>query len=101
MLEVVPRDDPESMFVIDATALGNVARFFNHSCSPNMRTHQIYVPPAPYPHIGFFALRDIEIGEELTFDYAGGANVLPTTHASTSASCICLCDTPNCRMILE
>ena len=49
--------------VIDCGVNGNVSRFINHSCEPNCETvdddGRIFVE----------ALRDIEIGEELFFDY--------------------------------
>lgn len=54
---------------LDATRIGNLARFFNHSCSPNM----CLVPVRSYyilPNIAFFAKRDIFAYEELTFKYS-------------------------------
>lgn len=49
--------------VIDCGVNGNVSRFINHSCEPNCEAvdddGRIFVE----------ALRDIEIGEELLFDY--------------------------------
>ncbi|CAG8647063.1 2948_t:CDS:2, partial [Paraglomus occultum] len=55
---------------IDATTFGNVARYFNHSCEPNMQIHIIRVDSI-IPVIGFFANRDVLPGEELCFDYGG------------------------------
>ncbi|KAH7725065.1 pre-SET domain-containing protein family protein [Aphelenchoides avenae] len=31
-----------SMFVIDGKNVGNVGRFFSHSCQPNMTPHSVY-----------------------------------------------------------
>jgi SET domain-containing protein len=49
--------------VIDATRRGGPARFINHSCEPNCRSFleggRVYIE----------AVRDIEPGEELTYDY--------------------------------
>ena len=49
--------------VIDAAALGNAARFINHSCAPNCETviedRRVYVE----------AVEDIGRGEELHYDY--------------------------------
>jgi hypothetical protein len=53
--------------VIDATEYGNLARFINHSCEPNCETQKWNVLGEIC--VGIFALRDIEEGEELTFDY--------------------------------
>ncbi len=49
--------------VIDATVQGNEARYINHSCEPNCEA------VAEDGHIYIEALRDISIGEELTYDY--------------------------------
>lgn len=54
-------------FVIDAEKAGNELRFANHSDEPNMRP--FCVIDRNLVHIGFFAKRHIEAGEELTFDY--------------------------------
>ena len=53
----------DSYWGIDGSRGGNGSQFVNHSCRPNsfvriMRGHVI-----------FFALRDIEPGEEITLDY--------------------------------
>jgi SET domain-containing protein len=49
--------------VIDAGVGGNAARFVNHSCAPNCETviedRRVFI----------YALRDIDPGEELTYDY--------------------------------
>ncbi|GAB2218885.1 hypothetical protein Droror1_Dr00002117 [Drosera rotundifolia] len=57
--------------VINAKDGGNIARFMNHSCSPN-----VFWQPIVYEnssgsqvHIAFFALRHIPPMTELTFDY--------------------------------
>lgn len=48
---------------IDGKGRDNIARYINHSCDPNCETEirngRVYV----------FAIRDIEPGEELTYDY--------------------------------
>jgi SET domain-containing protein len=49
--------------VIDGSRNGNDARFINHSCDPN--TEVVIVRQRVYVH----ALRDIESGEELFYDY--------------------------------
>jgi len=70
-----PDTDPDNPFhtfffslddgrVIDAGVRGNAARWINHSCSPNCETEEdddcrVYI----------YAKRDIEAGEELTYDY--------------------------------
>nr|CAN75267.1 hypothetical protein VITISV_028162 [Vitis vinifera] len=62
---------------IDATKSGSQARFINHSCEPNCETRKWSV--LGEVRIGIFAMRDISIGTELTYDYNfqwyGGAKV--------------------------
>lgn len=56
-------DDDRSL-VIDANVGGNAARYINHSCEPNCE------PIAYGDHMWIIAVRDIEPGEELAYDYA-------------------------------
>eukprot|EP00743_Colponemidia_sp_Colp-15_P008068 GILK01008743.1.p1 GENE.GILK01008743.1~~GILK01008743.1.p1 ORF type:complete len:320 (-),score=60.49 GILK01008743.1:149-1108(-) len=53
--------------VIDATRHGNAARFINHSCDPNCSTRVITVDGQK--KIVLYAKRDIQIGEEICYDY--------------------------------
>jgi uncharacterized protein len=50
-------------WVRDANVSGNVARFINHSCTPNCYSHIVGTT------IWIRAGRNIEPGEELTYDY--------------------------------
>ncbi|MEO7361781.1 MAG: SET domain-containing protein-lysine N-methyltransferase [Gemmatimonadaceae bacterium] len=50
--------------VVDAAVDGNDARFINHSCDPNCDA------VIDDGRIWIEALRDIEVGEELAYDYA-------------------------------
>ncbi|XXG42629.1 hypothetical protein AAC387_Pa01g2859 [Persea americana] len=55
---------------IDATRVGNVARFINHSCDGgNLLTVLVRNCGSLLPRLCFFASRDIVEGEELTFSY--------------------------------
>ncbi|KAG4081302.1 hypothetical protein H8356DRAFT_1321915 [Neocallimastix lanati (nom. inval.)] len=53
--------------VIDATKKGNLARFINHCCDPNCNAKIITVDG--HKKIVIYAKRDIEEGEEITYDY--------------------------------
>ncbi|KAG1521954.1 hypothetical protein G6F47_002598 [Rhizopus delemar] len=53
--------------VIDATKRGSIARFINHCCSPNCSAKIITVDKQK--KIVIYANRDIEPGEEITYDY--------------------------------
>jgi hypothetical protein len=76
--------------VIDPTYKGNLARFINHSCEPNCETQKWHVLSEVC--VGIFTLRDIEEGEELTFNY--GFDKFKTTFQK------CLCGTPSCKSYL-
>ncbi|KDP39657.1 hypothetical protein JCGZ_02677 [Jatropha curcas] len=55
---------------IDATRIGNVARFINHSCGcGNLSTVIVRSFGGLLPRLCFFASKDIKEGEELTFSY--------------------------------
>ncbi|XP_028058530.1 histone-lysine N-methyltransferase SUVR5-like isoform X2 [Camellia sinensis] len=78
-------------YIIDATSYGNVSRYINHSCAPNLVNHQVLVESmdCQLAHIGLYANRDIAAGEELTYDYQ--YKLLP------GEGCPCYCEAPNCR----
>jgi SET domain-containing protein len=54
----------DSKFDLDGNVTWNPARFINHSCAPNCEAEI-----DPEQHIWIVALRDIQPGEELTFNY--------------------------------
>ena len=65
---------------IDAEKEGNIARFYNHSCQPNLSfTTTLSIKSKPI--IVLHALKDIEIGEKLTISYVD----------KDSLGFICLC----------
>jgi hypothetical protein len=39
---ILPLGDRTAKLAIDATVMGNLSRFFNHSCDPNMNIVEIY-----------------------------------------------------------
>ena len=59
-------DEIGRSFVIDATQ-GNLTRFINHSSSPNLKPFHVFYDG--YYHLIFIALRLIQKGEQLSYDY--------------------------------
>ena len=79
----------DSKTVIDAGVDGNDARFFNQSCDPNCES------TVEKRRVFIDALRDIEPGEELTYDYQiyceeGDPENIEEVFA-------CRCGSPKCR----
>ena len=75
--------------VIDAAVNGNEARFINHSCEPNcdavIDEQRIFIE----------SIRDIAVGDELTYDYA---YVLDERHTPAAKRRYpCTCGAPRCR----
>ncbi len=74
--------DIDGRFSLDGARGGNGTHYINHSCHPNayMRT--------TYGHVLFFALRDIQPGDEITIDYE------QTLHPDSKR---CTCGAQECR----
>ena len=66
---------------IDGAVGGNATAYINHSCAPNA-----FMRIVPGNRVAFFALRDIEPGEEITMNYRD------PRHPE-----VCRCGAPNCR----
>jgi len=79
----------DSETVIDAGVGGNAARFINHSCEPNCeavtRSGRIWI----------YALRNIQVGEELTYDY--GLTGEPEDREEQKRLHACRCGADTCR----
>jgi SET domain-containing protein len=79
---------------IDAMHEGNVARFLNHSCAPNLEKQTMLTARAGCSllfYVGFIAAQDggIKAGTELTYDYKwdlGAAGAIE-----------CMCGAAECR----
>jgi histone-lysine N-methyltransferase SETD1 len=79
--------------VIDATLKGSYARYINHSCQPNCKARIMEGEP-PNAHLMrvlIIAKRDIDAGEELSYDYH-----FPL-ETDLSKRVPCNCRSPKCR----
>ncbi|KAF2281047.1 histone H3-K4 methyltransferase Set1 [Westerdykella ornata] len=79
--------------VIDATKMGGIARFINHSCTPNCTAKIIRVDGTK--RIVIYALRDIGQDEELTYDYKFEREMDATDRIP------CLCGSVGCKGFLN
>lgn len=81
--------------VIDARHKANISRLINSSCQPNCRSQKCIDASTGEVRVGIFALRDIEVDEELSYNYqfehfAHGQKEQDLT------SFDCRCGAPNC-----
>jgi hypothetical protein len=96
---VLPAVDGGPAFAADVAAdedallfydLVDQTRWINHSCDPNTRVEGVWDEAAGITRSLWYALRDIEPGEELTYDYAFIA----------SAAERCNCGAATCRGLI-
>jgi SET domain-containing protein len=79
----------DDKIVIDPGVGGNDARFFNHSCAPNCQS------VIEKKRVWLDTIRDVEAGEELTYDYE-----IPRTGETDEEArkyWPCRCGAPKCR----
>ncbi len=75
------QDEIGRSYVIDATA-GCLTRFINHSTSPNLKPYHVYKDG--FYHLIFLALKGIEVGAQLLYDYGESYWYLRESPASLS-----------------
>ncbi|XP_041080135.1 histone-lysine N-methyltransferase SETMAR [Polyodon spathula] len=87
---------------VDPALVGNVGRFLNHSCQPNLFMVPVRVNSV-VPKLALFAGRDILAGEELMYDYSGRyknvtekASVQETTDIDLVERKPCYCGAESC-----
>lgn len=76
--------------IIDATKLGNLNRFINHSCAPNSFAKILNINNKK--KIVIYSKQAIRMDEEITYDYK-----MPFEQEKI----LCLCKAPNCRQTLN
>ncbi|GAA6226508.1 histone-lysine N-methyltransferase EHMT1 isoform X1 [Lates japonicus] len=56
---------------IDARLFGNIGRFINHLCEPNLLAVRVFTmhQDLRFPRIAFFSSRPIKAGDQIGFDY--------------------------------
>uniref|UniRef100_A0A8D2L7H4 Uncharacterized protein n=1 Tax=Varanus komodoensis TaxID=61221 RepID=A0A8D2L7H4_VARKO len=83
----------ENPCLLDATEEGNVGRFLNHSCSPNLFVQSVFVEThnRNFPWVAFFTNRHVKAGTELTWDYGYEPGSMPEKEIT------CQCGSNKCR----
>ena len=71
MLRYLPGMKDEHLCFVDSSQSGNISRFMNHSCDPNLVPRVLYSSNYSLyqPRIAFFAAKNIPADAELNFDY--------------------------------
>ncbi|XP_053521339.1 histone-lysine N-methyltransferase SETDB2 isoform X3 [Artibeus jamaicensis] len=82
-----------NVFLLDATKEGNVGRFLNHSCCPNLLVQNVFVETHDrnFPLVAFFTNRYVKARTELTWDYGYEAGTVPDKEI------LCQCGVNKCR----
>ncbi|XP_012530724.1 histone-lysine N-methyltransferase eggless isoform X2 [Monomorium pharaonis] len=85
--------EDEAVYVMDAKTTGNIGRYLNHSCDPNVFVQNVFVDThdVRFPWVAFFALQYIKAGQELTWNYSYDVGSIP------GKVIICKCGAANCR----
>ncbi|KAL7647252.1 UNVERIFIED_CONTAM: hypothetical protein RMT77_002510 [Armadillidium vulgare] len=83
----------EAQYVLDAKRMGNIGRYLNHSCDPNVYCQNVFVSTHDprFPRISFFASKHITAGTELTWDYNYEIDSIPDRFKK------CYCRSTNCK----
>lgn len=85
---------------VDPRNFGNVGRFLNHSCDPNLSMVPVRVD-TEIPLLSLFANRKISSGEELTFHYGLSSVAERTVHSDIDQKegglIPCDCGSPACQ----
>jgi uncharacterized protein len=83
-------------YLIDANVGGNVARWINHSCSPNCKAWVVDAPDGKKKNerVVIESIRAIKPGEELTYDY--GITLEERQTPRLKKIWACRCGSPEC-----
>uniref|UniRef100_A0AAQ5ZD20 Histone-lysine N-methyltransferase SETDB2 n=1 Tax=Amphiprion ocellaris TaxID=80972 RepID=A0AAQ5ZD20_AMPOC len=85
----------DDVCLIDASREGNVGRFINHSCQPNLFMQNVFTDShdPSFPVVAFFTSRAVAAGNELTWDYCSDT----PTSSPWQQEVVCLCGADSCR----
>ncbi|XP_030050100.1 histone-lysine N-methyltransferase SETMAR [Microcaecilia unicolor] len=91
---------------VDPMHVGNIGRFLNHSCEPNLFMVPVRIH-SMVPRLALYTARDVAAGEELSYDYSGVFHN-PSTAGKDSENAEggheqrkrCYCGSSSCRGFL-
>ncbi|XP_016659049.1 histone-lysine N-methyltransferase SETDB1-B-like [Acyrthosiphon pisum] len=83
----------DGVYTINAKTSGNIGRYFNHSCTPNLFVQNVFVDTQDlrFPWVSFFSERYIPAGTELTWNYGYEVGSIPGKVMT------CYCDSAKCK----
>uniref|UniRef100_A0A3Q2X9T8 Euchromatic histone-lysine N-methyltransferase 1a n=1 Tax=Hippocampus comes TaxID=109280 RepID=A0A3Q2X9T8_HIPCM len=86
-------DKVDDIHCIDARLFGNIGRFINHLCEPNLLPVKVFTmhQDLRFPRIAFFSSRAIKAGDQIGFDYGDHYWMVKSKYFS------CECGSPKCR----
>ena len=83
----------EDIYIMDAMTQGNVGRYLNHSCDPNVFVQNVFTQSHDlrFPSLAFFTIKYVAAGQELCWNY----NYVVDSVEGKQISCNCGAD--NCK----
>ena len=83
----------EDVYIMDAKSIGNIGRYLNHSCNPNIFVQNVFVDTHDlrFPWIAFFTSHFVRAGGELCWDYNYEVGSIP------GKELYCSCGSEYCR----
>eukprot|EP00795_Rhopilema_esculentum_P011410 gene11410-21609_t len=83
----------DQCYVIDAKSFGNVGRYLNHSCMPNLFVQNVFYDTHDlrFPLVAFFTQQNVPALTELTWDYSYEVGSVPGKVLQ------CYCGSIECR----
>ncbi|XP_027838304.1 histone-lysine N-methyltransferase SETDB1-like isoform X2 [Aphis gossypii] len=94
IIELLDKDC--GVHILDSKVSGNIGRYFNHSCDPNIFIQNVFVDTHDlrFPWIAYFALKNISAGTELAWNYNYIIGSVPDKKMK------CYCKTKKCKIRL-
>lgn len=83
----------EDIYIMDAMTQGNVGRYLNHSCDPNVFVQNVFTQSHDlrFPSLAFFTIKYVAAGDELCWNY----NYVVDSVEGKQITCNCGAD--NCK----